>query len=265
MANPVIVQTAPQWGDNAASLRTLTISPFNQGDLLVLAYYANGGPATAVSGGGASGAWTCATSYYDTSGGTVYTSIWWAVVATPGTAVVTVTDAAIGTNFGTMWCREFTAAGANWQAGPVSKPPGTTGSGSAPSGGTGTAISYPSLTPPAGGNALYVGAAVSYFSNMQLGPDTGFYYTAPKAGGSGQNKQVAYIPSVSTATSTSATSVGSGPWVSVAAMFTAGGGFTTAAAWASSASVLGGGSGSWSNPSNAVGPPSGSYATWSSP
>ena len=260
MTNPVIAQTAPQWGGNAAGLNTLSVAPFNEGDLLVLAFYANGGPATAVTGGGAA-SWACASSYYDTSG-SAYAGIWWAVVDSPGSAVITVTDAGLGTDYRTIWCREFMAAGANWQAGPVSRAPGSSGSGSGTSGFT---VRYPSLTPPAGGNALYVGAAFSYFGNMTPGSDSGFLYTAPNAGGSGQSKQVAYNPSVSTATSTSATSLSNGPWIAIAAMFTAGGGFNTSPAWASAYNLTGGGSGSWVNPSNAVGVPSGSFATWTAP
>lgn len=259
----MIVQTAPQWGGNAAGLHTLSVAPFNQGDLLVVCYYANGGPATAVSGGGGA-SWQCASSYFDTSG-SAYISIWWSVVTSPGTAVITVTDAGLGTHFGTIWCREFMAPGANWQAGPVSKLPGSSGSGTGPSGGSGSTVTYPSLTPPAGGNALYVGAGFSYFANMSAGSDSGFFYTAPNAGGSGQGKQVAYITPASAAVSTSAPITGSSTWLSIAAMFTAGGGLNTAPAWASAYNLIGGGSGSWTNPGNAVGVPSGPVATWTAP
>ena len=131
MSNPVITQTAPQWSAAGVGVNTLAIQPLNAGDLLVLAYIANGGPATAVTGGGA-GTWQCASSYYDTAG-SAYVGLWWATVTNPvgatgagtPTQTVTVTDAGLGTNSGKIWVREFMAIGAHWQAGPVSPAAGS--------------------------------------------------------------------------------------------------------------------------------------------
>ena len=82
MSNPAISPTAPQWSVVGMGVHTLTVAPFNVGDLLVLAFFANGGPATGVTGGGVT-AWACAASYYDTTG-RAYIGIWWGVVAATG-------------------------------------------------------------------------------------------------------------------------------------------------------------------------------------
>ena len=115
MANPVISPTAPQWSKVGPGVNSVSVAPFNAGDLLVCAFYVNGGPATAVTGGGVA-KWACASSYYDTTG-SAYLGLWWGTVTTPGTAVVTVTDAGEGADYGTIWVWEFTATGANWSPG----------------------------------------------------------------------------------------------------------------------------------------------------
>lgn len=266
MSNPVITQTAPQWSAAGASVKSLAIQPLNAGDLLVLAYIANGGPATAVSGGGA-GTWQCASSYYDTAG-SAYAGIWWAVVTNPvgatgvgtPTVTVTVTDAGLGTNSGKIWVREFMAIGANWLMTAASPIAGSSGSGPR---GTGTfTLAYPSLTPPAAGNALYAGAAWSYFGNITQGSDTGFFWAHPGADGP---EMIAYSPAVNTAVAPTVTSTSNFSYTTIAAMFTAGGGTVTTPVYAGTATPLGGGSGTWVNPADAAGPPSGSFATWTSP
>ena len=257
MSNPVIRQVAPQWSVAAASAHTLTVAPFNIGDLMVAAFYTNGGPATGVSGGGVP-SWALATSYYDTAQN-AYASLWWGVLTSTGTSTVTVTAPGQGTNYGKIWCREFEAIGANWQVASASPLPGSSGAG--PSGHA-NPVSYPSLTPPAAGNALYVGAAWSYFGNVNFGTGTGFFYANP---GSDGPELVAYNPQVSTVTAPTATSTDpTGPWLAVAALFTAGAGTVTSAAYASAFSLIPG-TGSWVNPGNAVGVPSGSFATWTAP
>ena len=258
MSNPVITQTAPQWSAAAAGLDTLTVAPFNAGDLLVVAFIANGGPVTAVSGGGVP-VWRCASSYYDTAG-SAYVGIWWGVITTTGSQAVTITDPGQGTNFGKIWAREFTAIGANWSVFPVSPAAGASGAG--PTGTGSFTITYPSLTSPAGGNALYVGAAYSYFGNITQGSDTGFLWAHPGADGP---EMIAYNPSVTGSVAPSVTSTSNFSYSVVAAMFTAGGGIVSAPVYAASATPLGGGSGTWVNPGDATGPPSGSFATWTSP
>ena len=249
-----------------AGLNSLAIQPLNAGDLLVLAYIANGGPATAVTGGGA-GAWHCAASYYDTAA-SAYVGIWWAAVITPvsgtgagtPTETVTVTDPGLGAGFGKIWVREFTATGGNWLL--PSASPGAGSSGSGPTGTGSFTLTYPSLTPPAGGNALYVGAAYSYFGNITQGSNAGFFWAHPGADGP---EMIAYNPAVNSAVAPSVTSTSNFSYTTVAAMFTAGGGTVSTPAYASSATPLAGGSGSWANPGNAAGPPTGMFATWTSP
>lgn len=266
MSNPVIAQTAPQWSASGAGVNSLAIQPLNAGDLLVLAYIANGGPATAVTGGGA-GAWQCASSYYDTAG-SAYVGIWWAPVITAvgatgvgtPTETVTVTIPGLGTNFGKIWVREFMAIGGNWLLSSATPAAGTTAAG--PRGTGSFTLTYPTLTPPAAGNALYVGAAYSYFGNITQGSNTGFFWSHPGADGP---EMIAYNPVVNSAVAPTVTSTSNFSYTTIAAMFTAGGGQVTGSTYASAVSTLGGGSGSWANPSNAVGPPTGAFATWSSP
>ena len=257
MSNPVISGTAPQWGAVGQGVKTLAVKPFNAGDLLVLEFFVNGGLATAVSGGGVT-RWHCASSYYDTTG-LAYIAIWWGVVTQPGKSTVTITDANEGSNYGIIWVREFTATGANWSVASQSVSAGTTG-GTPPT--SGLSVTYPSLAPSAGGNDLYIGAGWSYFGHMISGSTSGFTYTNPAANGP---NQAAYDPSVSTTAAPTATSNNTGTWITIAAIFTAGGGILSAPAYAASYSIIGGGTGSWSNPGNATGVPSGSYATWTSP
>ena len=135
-------------------VHALTVAPFNVGDLLVLAFWANGGPVTAVSGGGVS-KWTCASSYYDTTG-SAYLGIWWGVVTGTGTSTITVTDPGLGTNYGTVWAWEFTATGANWTAAAASPTAGTTGG---TPGTSGTPVDYPALSPTAGETTCISGRA----------------------------------------------------------------------------------------------------------
>jgi hypothetical protein len=257
VANPVISGTAPQWSVTGAGVTTLNVSPFNTGDLMVLAFYANGGAATAVAGGGVS-SWACASGYFDTSA-SAYSGIWWGIVTAPGAATVTVTNPGQGTDFGKLWVREFTATGANWLLASASPPAGSSGAGTGTSGST---ITYPSLTAPGGGNALYVGAAWSYFGNITQGSTPGFLWSHPGADGP---ELVAYNTSVSGSAGPVVTSTSTFTWLAIAAMFTAGGGTVTGPAYASAFSVLGGGTGSWVNPGNALGPPGGPFATWTSP
>ena len=236
-------------------MHTVTVKPFNVGDLLVLAFFANGGPATAVSGGGVT-AWTCASSYYDTTGST-YIGIWWGTVAATGSSAVAVTDAGQGADYGKLWVREFMAIGANWSAVAVSPAAGTVAGTPAT---TGTPAHYPSLS-PSGDNNLYIGAGWSYFGHLNAGSDPGFLYTNPAADGP---EMVAYNWSVDTAVSPSAANT-DGTYLAVAAMFTAAGGTVTSPAYAASYGIISGGLGSWSNPGNAVGVPTGSFATWTAP
>jgi hypothetical protein len=258
VSNPVISGTAPQWGAVGQSLQTLPVKPFNAGDLLVLEVFANGGPVTAVAGGGVA-AWGCASSYFDTAR-LVYAAIWWGVVTSPGHATITITDAGEGTNYATLWAREFTAIGASWSVVTASSAPGTTG-GTPP--GSGSAVTYPSLSPSAGGNDLYLGAGWSYFGHILSGSTPGFIYTNPASNGP---NQACYNPSVSVTTAPTATTTDSpGPRLTVAAIFTAGGGIVTGPAYAASYSIIASGTGNWSNPGNATGVPAGSYATWTAP
>ena len=261
MSNPAITPTAPQWGGIGSGLLTCTVNPFSAGDLLVLQFYANGSPATAVSGGGVT-RWACASSYFDTSatfGVIAYASIWWGVVTTPGLSVITVTNTGIGGNYGILWAREFTAIGANWSVVTQDPAPGTVDGLPATSG---TTVTYPTLAPSAGGNDLYIGAAWSYFGKLNAGSTPGFLYTA--AGGNGNN-QACYNPSVSAAIAPASTSTITGTWLAIAAMFTAGGGLVSSPAYATSNNIISGGAGTWVNPGNAEGPPSGSFATWTAP
>ena len=253
MSNPVITQTAPQWAASGSAVTTVNVAPFNVGDLMVAAFYANH-PATGMSGGGVP-SWTLVSSYFDTTAN-FYISLWWGVVATAGASTVTVTDTSPG--FSTLWVREFMAIAPVWSCVTASPAPGTSGG----SGASGTAITFPSLSPSAGGNDLYVGVAWSYFTHANLGTTAGFIFGQPASNGF---QLVAYDPSVSSLVSPSSTSQGSSPWLSAGAVFTAGGGTLTAPAYATAYSVLGGGSGSWVNPQNATGPPTGSYATWTAP
>lgn len=256
MSNPVISPAAPQWSAIGAGVSTVAVAPFSTGDLLVLAFYANGGPATAVSGGGVT-TWTCASSYYDTTGSGAYAGIWWGAVAATGSGTVTVTDAGQGTDYGKLWVREFTATGANWSV--VAASPAAGATGGTP-GTTGTPAYYPGLSPSGSGN-LYVGAGWSYFGHLNAGSDAGFYYANPAADGP---EMIAYNWSVSTAVTPSAANT-DGTYLAVAAMFTAGGGTVTSPVYASSYGIISGGLGNWVNPANAEGPPDGSFATWVAP
>ena len=258
MSNPSITPTGPQWG--AGDVLTITAAPFNVGDLLVLAFISTTGTATAISGGGVSN-WACASSYLDTVSN-IYVGLWWGVVTSTGTSVVTVTDADFIGYYTTIWMREFTAIGANWSVVSVSNPPFS--SGGIP-GTSGADVTYPVLSPSAGGNDLYVGAGYAYDAHMLPGSTSGFIYGT--LGGIFPNtfQQIAYDWSVSTTTSPTSTLDGDSVWLIVAAVFTAGGGAVTSPVYAARASDLGDGSGSWANPAYAEGSPSGKFAVWTSP
>lgn len=257
MANPVISGTAPQWSVVGAGVSTLAVKPFNVGDLLVLGFWGNGGPATAVSGGGVS-KWQCASSYYDTTGN-AYLGMWWGVITQPGKSTVKVTDPGLGSNYGKLWVREFMATGANWS--PVIQSPNAGTTGGTPAG-SGTTVNYPSLTPSPGGNDLYIGAAWSYFGHMSPGSAPGFTYYNP---GSDAPEMVAYNTSVSSVVAPTATTTDTGARSAIAVIFTAGMGEVSAPAYAANYAIISSGTGSWTNPGNATGVPTGSYATWTSP
>ena len=256
MSNPAISPRGPWWSGTGLAVNSVTVKPFNVGDLLVLTFVANGGPVTAVSSSNVTG-WACASSYYDTVA-LAYTGIWYGVVTALGSSTVTVTDAGDSSYYETIWVWEFTATGANWQLGEYSPAPFT--AGGFPST-TGTPVIYPSLSPSGGGNDLYIGAASSYYGGLSEGSTSGFLYTNPASNGP---VQVCWNTSVNTAVSPQSGNLGS-TYVTVAAMFTAGAGVVTAPAYAAGYGIISGGTGSWSNPGNATGVPSGSFATWNAP
>lgn len=257
MANPVISGTAPQWSVVGMGVDTLTVKPFNTGDLMVLGFWGNGGQATAVTGGGVS-KWQCAASYYDTVGN-AYLGMWWGTVTQPGQSLVRVTDPGLGTFYGKLWVREFTAIGANWS--PVIQSPNAGTTGGTPAG-SGTTVNYPSLSPSPGGNDLYIGLGWSYFGHMSPGSTSGFTYYNPASDGP---EMVAYNASVSSTAAPAAITTDTGTRLTVAVIFTAGTGMVSAPAYAANYAIISSGAGNWTNPGNATGVPTGSYATWTSP
>lgn len=220
MPNPSISVAGTQWGADGAGQLTCGVNPVNVGDLMVLTFQSFGSSgATAVSGGGVT-TWTQASSYYDNSGTfgiTLSESIWWGVVTTAGLSTITVTDAALGTNFSTLWAREYTATGASWALVTASPPAGTVGGVPGTSGNT---PSYPSLT-DSGGNDLYIGASTSYFGHMTAGSTAGFVY---EVAGGNNSCQACYDTSAGGTVQPNSANTDSGSSLLIAAIFTAGGG-----------------------------------------
>ena len=258
MSNPVMTPTGPQWGEG--NVLTMTTAPFNVGDLMAFAFISTSGTSTAISGGGVS-TWTLASSYLDTVSN-IYAGIWWGVVKSTQTSTLTVTDPGFIGYYSTMWMREFTAPGANWSVVAANPAAGTVGG---VPGTSGPEATYPALSPSGGGNDLYVGVGYAYDAHMLPGSTPGFIYGTPGGVFPNTFQQVAYNWTASTPQSPTAPLDGSSVYLLVAAMFTAGGGQVTSPAYATAASDLGGGPGSWVNPSYAEGPPDGSFATWTSP
>lgn len=267
LSNPVITPaptlspTGNAWGGLGPNLMTCSVTPVFTGDLMVFAFFSNDQGVTALSGGGVSN-WQQATSFWYNTGGifNYYTvSIWWGTVTTTGASTITVTDPTSQPGqYTKIWCREFTAASPNWAIIAASPPPGSSGGSDL---GTGATIIYPTLTPTASGNDLYVGAC--YATSYVHGNTPGFFYETPQE----PSEQVCYSTSVSGPVSPVGFQATAGPYVPVAALFTAGAGgsLSTAPAYATSSSILGGGTGTWVNPASAQGPPDGTAATWTAP
>ena len=231
---------------------------------MVFAFFTNDAGATAVSGGGVT-TWNLASSFfYNAAGPGAYyqVAIWWGIVTTTGASTITVTDGALGSNYAKLWCREFSAASAQWGLVAASPPAGSSGSSDLH---TGTTLNYPSLTSSPGGNDLYVGAcyATSYVAGTSAPPGFSFEYP-----GQDPFEQDCFNTAVSGTIAPVGSQASSGNYFPAGVIFTAdasGNSVSSNPAYATSHSIIAGGTGSWSNPGNAQGPPSGSYATWTAP
>jgi hypothetical protein len=213
-SNPAIsVVGNTAWAASNASQLTVATSWANVGNLALLPF-ATGGASnnypTAVSAT-KTGSWTCVASYFDTTTNT-YVGIWMATVTAKGSDTVAVADANIGTNFGSLWCREFTATSPNWTAIAASNVAGSSGPGH----GSGTTVDCPSLA-ASGDNNLYVGVVRSVYGDMPSGSTSGFIYE----GDSSAADQILYDTAVAGSVAPTSTQTNTGTYDAIGVMLRA--------------------------------------------
>ena len=165
---PTYATNGGPFTNSGSGALTLSVTPVTTGDILVLAFQAGATAlSSSVSGGGVT-TWSNATGYLDTTNQQLV-EIWWGPVTATGAATITVTNSS-ATGFNRLEAREFSSSPSGTWSVTTANPSSAT-SGSSPTG-TGTAVSYPSLT----GSGLCVDHADSVFGGMTGGSTTGFTY-----------------------------------------------------------------------------------------
>jgi hypothetical protein len=191
-----------RWGNTGTSVTTIADSPSSKGNLIVFySHTVNNVSITGISGGGVTN-WTKVTGNANTTG-QGNNEMWRGVVATAGSATITVTySGAAGTN--DIEAQEFTMGSSTgtWAI-------DTSGTAISPS--NGTTINYPNLT-PLNSSELYTGYAWGG-GTMSAGSTSGFTYqntTANKylAFNSSVTGGVSYQPTASQSTSAAWNSIG---------------------------------------------------------
>lgn len=178
---------------------TVTINPTNIGDIYILW----SGTATqlvrSVSGGGVT-KWQRINSGF---GNSQYGSLWWGTVVATGSTTITVTYNGSSGN-GYIWLQEFTAgAGMKWSY-----------DRTAVTSGSGTTVSFPSMTPSTNLGELYFGVAHGVGGTYSAGSSSGFTYSTDNT---------TYNPSVTTTVAPTATTTGAtSQWFTMAVLLTAG-------------------------------------------
>jgi hypothetical protein len=156
-------------GSVASGTTTVSVSPQNIGDILVVTGRLGNGTPT-VSGGGVT-TWTLLAEqpYWSVSGGSEW--IYWGIVTATGSQTITVS----GTGSGQSYCQEFSKSGGTWAA---------DGNGSYTENSSGT-VAMPSLTPTSSGAELYFGAVNTQAPSMPAGSTSGYTYapSSPAYGG----------------------------------------------------------------------------------
>jgi len=204
----VAISYVNSWSANGSAITTLSTSPTNIGDLMVLFSNPQGkGLITSVSGGGVS-AWSKVIS--DDSGGGGNTSavdMWRGVVTSTGSSTITVTFNPGPGNPNELAATEFTMGSAtgSWVV--------DSSSTSVNSAST-TNVDYPSLTPQ-GTKDLYVGYAAAQ-NTMSAGSTSGYSWVSTSLG-----HYITYNTTVNTTTQPSANQSPAGKSITVGALIAA--------------------------------------------
>jgi hypothetical protein len=204
----VAISYVNSWSANGNSITTLSTSPTNIGDLMILFSNPQGkGLITSVSGGGVS-VWSKVIS--DDSGGGGNTSavdMWRGVVTSTGSSTITVTFSPGPGNPNELAATEFTMGSAtgSWVV--------DSSSTSVNSAST-TNVDYPSLTPQ-GTKDLYVGYA-SAQNTMSAGSTSGYSWVSTSLG-----HYITYNTTVNTTTQPSANQSPAGKSITVGALIAA--------------------------------------------
>lgn len=196
------------WSTTGNAITTLSDSPANIGDLIVLFSNPSGkGLITGVSGGGVS-AWSKVNAT-DNGGGanTSAADMWRGVVTSTGSSTISVTFNPGPGNPNELTATEFTMGSAtgSWVVDSSDTVIGSTAD---------TNINYPSLTPQ-GTKDLYVGYA-SAQNIMSAGSTTGYSYVSTSLG-----HYVAYNTTISTTTQPTASQAPAGKSISIGALIAA--------------------------------------------
>lgn len=195
-----------EWDANGNNLTTLSVSPVNVGDLMLLWVSAgNNSAVSSLSGGGVT-SWSLVT-YINGASGVNRLELWRGVVTTAGASTITLAYAGgNGGNGVELAATEFTmnSTSGTW----IVDNSGTLATA------TGTVVYYPSLT-PSYQKDLYVGYAVGS-STMSAGTTTGYTYLP-----TGLGRYFAYDTSVSGTQQPSANQATSGTSTSIGALISA--------------------------------------------
>ncbi|HSX37021.1 MAG TPA: hypothetical protein VLG13_02805, partial [Patescibacteria group bacterium] len=204
----VAVSYVNSWSATGAGITTLSTSPTNVGDLMVLFNNPQGkGLISSVSGGGVS-TWTKVLSNDNGGGGnTSAVDMWRGVVTSTGSSTITVTFSPGPGNPNELAASEFTMGSAtgSWV---VDSSDTVVTSASL------TNVDYPSLTPQ-GTKDLYVGYA-SAQNTMSAGTTSGYSWVSTSLG-----HYITYNTSINTTTQPSASQSPAGKSISIGALIAA--------------------------------------------